>query len=287
MTQITLIGIALACAAGYYSRQDGRARTVFTVMCILLAVGALMTLPILSGVRVIASMLIAYALTVFFFKQEAPSSVKILRRDNKAQSPQSVNVVFADTTPLADLLPTPHMAIAAKSGAGLTTFIAMVAKAAHADGRPVMVIGRDENEENRVYGDIPKDEDFVSIFMSRLFGHTQDVQQEMNDIWVRAEAFSHKPGAIILFDTVHTSNNAEKISGLIKNGARVISSSQCIPDIITSQTTLMAFASIMYPHEEGLFTSFNVSSFAPGEAVMLTPGQIAKEIKIELPTETA
>ena len=231
---------------------------------------SLLTLPLGQGVAaVLLSILGVFA------------ALGMLGRDRPERKPEEV--VFDGASAFRDLVPTPHLFVEGTDGSGLTTYLARIADTASKEGRPVMAVVRNTSDQARLFSDIPEGEDFRIQVSPWFVNPYPDFAVWHAGVMEEAKAFAQKPGAVILIDkaSLDISNDPETLTAcreMVASGAHVVVCGFRFPDLITPQTSLMAFRCVssgasIFPLEER-------QGMQPGDGILRVPGRADVRVKI-------
>lgn len=204
-----------------------------------------------------------------------------LGRDTPEGKP--VPVVLDGASAFRDLVPTPHLFVEGTDGSGLTTYLARIADTARKEGRPVMAVVRNAGDQTRLFSGIPEGENF-RIQVSPWFADPYpDFAVWRARVMEEAKAFAQKPGAVILLDKAYPdiSNYPETLTDfreMTDAGAHVVVCGFRFPDLITPQTSLMAFRRV--GGGASIFPLGERQGMQPGDGILRVPGRADVRVKI-------
>lgn len=205
----------------------------------------------------------------------------VMGRATPAGKPEQIS--FKGTSHFRDLVPTPHLFVEGTDGSGLTTYLARIADAARKEGRPVMAVLRHMGDQARLFGGIPEDEDFRIEVSPWFDSHFAEFASWNTAMMEQAKAFAKKPGAVILLDKASPdiSKDPDVLDAcreMVASGAHVVVCGFRFPDLITPQTSLMAFKAVDY--DQPVFPGAERMFLQVGEGILRVPGRADQRVKI-------
>lgn len=205
----------------------------------------------------------------------------VLGRDRPEGKPEQV--VFDGASAFRDLVPTPHLFVEGTDGSGLTTYLARIADTAGKEGRPVMAVLRNQGDQARLFSHIPAGEDYHLVVSPWFDNHYADFAVWHAGVMEEAKVFAQKPGAVILLDKASPdiSNDPETLTAcreMVANGAHVVVCGFRFPDLITPQTSLMAFRCV--DGGASIFPLGERQGMQPGDGILRVPGRADVRVKI-------